>query len=114
MAKHLFVVFTNAGEGKDEEFNTWYDNVHGPAVIGVPGIVNCQRFELSDAQFSLSKPSPWKYLALYEIETDDLAKCLQTLTERIDAHVVPMSDMMDPNFGSWVYHPRGALITKEK
>jgi hypothetical protein len=60
--------------------------------------------------FSLSRPSPWKYLALYEIETDDLAACLKELADRVGMPLVPMSDTLDPNLGSWVFHPIHPLV----
>ena len=36
MSRYLFVVMTNSGEGKDAEFNRWYDNQHIPDVLRVP------------------------------------------------------------------------------
>jgi hypothetical protein len=39
-----FLVFSNAAEGQDEEFNRWYDAKHLPDVLAVPGIVDGQRY----------------------------------------------------------------------
>ena len=36
MAKHVFVVLTNATPGKDEAFNDWYTNQHIPDVLAIP------------------------------------------------------------------------------
>jgi hypothetical protein len=56
MQKHQFVVLTNSVEGSDAEFNRWYNEQHQHDVIKVPGIKNCQRFALSDAQFFALPP----------------------------------------------------------
>ena len=69
MARHMLVVLTNAAEGRDEEFNRWYNDVHLGDVLGIEGFVAAQRFELEEMDGG--KPSH-RYLALYEIETDDV------------------------------------------
>lgn len=76
MAKHLLVVFTNAAEGRDDEFNRWYDEVHLGDVLSVEGFVAAQRFELTGMAGS---SSPHRYLALYEIETDDIDAVVERL-----------------------------------
>ena len=73
MEKHVFVVFTNEVEGQENIYNEWYTDVHLKDVLKVPGIVAAQRFKLGDVQREGTAP-PWRYLALYEIETDDLAR----------------------------------------
>jgi hypothetical protein len=81
MTKHVFVVFTNTAEGKEAPYNDWYDNRHLPDALDVPGFVSAQCFRLSDTQRAAG-PFPWRYLALYEIETDDLKQTLATLGHR--------------------------------
>ncbi|MGD1257001.1 hypothetical protein ACKUT9_22505 [Mycobacterium seoulense] len=39
MTGHRFVVLSNPIEGKDDAFNKWYDEVHVPEVLDVPGVV---------------------------------------------------------------------------
>ena len=71
MAKYNFVVLTNPTQGKEAEYNDWYNNIHIPDVLNVKGMVGAQRFRLADQQMG-GKPQH-SYLALYEIETDNLA-----------------------------------------
>lgn len=75
MAKHLLVVLTNAADGRDEEFNRWYNDVHLGDVLGVDGFVGAQRFALD----AVGGDPPHRYLALYEIETDDIDAAVQKL-----------------------------------
>ncbi|MBW2271313.1 MAG: hypothetical protein JRH16_22405 [Deltaproteobacteria bacterium] len=76
MAKHMLLVFTNAAEGKDDEFNRWYNDVHLGDVLSVDGFVAAQRFDLK----AMDGPdSPHRYLALYEVETDDVDAVVERL-----------------------------------
>ena len=71
MGKHVFVVFSNPVEGREDEYNAWFTDVHLQDALKIPGIIAAQRFKLSDVQRN-TPPFPWGYLALYDIETDDL------------------------------------------
>ena len=62
MAKML--VFTNAVEGRDEEFNRWYDEVHLPEVLALPAFSAAERFRLAEAQ--MFGEQRFRYLAIYE------------------------------------------------
>jgi len=42
--KFVQVVFSNPVEGKEDEFNEWYDNVHVPELLAVPGMVSATRY----------------------------------------------------------------------
>ena len=45
--RDLFLVFSNATAGQDAEFNQWYDSVHVPDVLDVPGVESAQRYDLA-------------------------------------------------------------------
>ena len=77
--------FTNAAEGKDEEFNRWYDDVHLADVLKVDGFVAAQRFGLEGMD---GGDSPHRYLALYEIETDDIEATIKGLTASAGTMVI--------------------------
>jgi hypothetical protein len=102
MAKHVFVVFTSAVEGRDEEFNEWYDNTHIHDVLKVPGYVAAQRFKVVSELSSGIAPK-CKYIALYEMETDDPAKTLSELVSRAGTAELANSEAMDLNeFGGMI------------
>jgi hypothetical protein len=55
-----------------EEFHQWYEGTHVPEVReAVPGIVDVRRYAINDLT-SDGKPAT-RFLAIYEITTDDLA-----------------------------------------
>ena len=106
MTKYTFVVMTNSTAGKEEEFNQWYDSHHIPDVLNVPGFVSGQRFRLADAQMGGQGSRAYKYLALYEIETDDLAGTLKELRARGGTADMVASDAIDlKNVGSFIFTP---------
>ncbi len=115
MAKHVFLVLTNPVAGKDKEFNDWYTNQHIPDVVSVPGIVAAQRYKLADVQAGAGAPSPWKYLAIYEIETDDLKATFDALQSRVGSDQMVMTDSLDMNsVGGFVFSPITQRTTTEE
>lgn len=103
MEKHLFVVYTNAKDGRDAEFNEWYDNRHIADVLKVPGVVSAKRYVLSD--FQRPTPHPHKYMAIYEIETDNLEAVSAEIARRVGTPVMPRSDALSPDIESHFYRP---------
>jgi len=105
MAKYTFVVMTNPVAGKEAEFNEWYNGQHIPDLLNVPGFVGAQRFRLADAQLGGEASRAYKYLALYEIETEDLAGTLKELRTRGSADIVPSDSIDMKNVGTFVFTP---------
>lgn len=79
MAPYTFVVLTNAVEGQEDEYNDWYNNRHLRDVLACDGFVAAQRFRLTDT--GPGQEFSHRYLAFYEVDTDDLDKANQALTE---------------------------------
>ncbi len=93
MARHTFVVFTNPTEGREDDYNDWYDNTHLSDVLKVEGFVAAQRFKLADTD--APQEFPHRYMALYEVETDDLAKVAQALSEAGESGEMFISESLD-------------------
>jgi hypothetical protein len=73
MPKGVFVVLTTAATPEqDEAFNDWYDKVHLPEVVEVPGITSARRFKRVGAQTTddASLGTDDVYLAIYELDGD--------------------------------------------
>ena len=94
--KAVLVVLTNPSDGdRDDDYNMWYDETHLSEVTQVPGIVSARRFKLSPVQ--MDPPSSLghqQYLAIYEIETDDLDSIPRELTARTTDGRFNMSDAL--------------------
>ena len=93
MARYVFTVFSNATAGQEQEYNRWYNEQHVPDVLKVPGFVAAERFKL--AQSDPNAPAP--YLAIYEIETNDVQKTLAQLNERANTPAMQLSPALDLN-----------------
>lgn len=71
--RYVLQVTSRAVEGRDDEFNQWYDNVHVREVLALPGFNACTRYVRDvEGQAPL-------YVAQYEVETDDPGALMQTL-----------------------------------
>ena len=96
MPKGIMVVHSApASPAREDEFNDWYTNTHLPEIRAVPGFVAARRYRVHDGG---ADPSARSYLAIYEIEADDLTGPLQELAARSAAGRVQHSDslQMDP------------------
>jgi hypothetical protein len=78
MARHILLVLSNATEGGDADFNDWYTNVHLGDILKIEGFVGAQRFHMSNTQLA-GGDLPYQYLAIYEVETDDLSRATAAL-----------------------------------
>lgn len=92
MPRHYLLALTNAMPGQEAEFNRWYDEQHLSDVLKIPGVVRALRLQTIDA---LRGPLSWKYLTLYELETDDPAGLMQELGRRAGTELLPLSSAMD-------------------
>lgn len=88
MAKYQMLVLTNPIEGRDEEFNRWYDNVHLKDVIAVPGVTGASRFKSV-------LPGEWKYAAIYRLDCADPQSVMQEITGRWKTERMPGSQALD-------------------
>ncbi len=80
MNKWLIAVETNCTDpSREEEFNDWYDNTHIPDVLKVPGIVRMARYENVTPGEQTGK-----YLALLEVEAEDIWEVTTALTHNRD------------------------------
>jgi hypothetical protein len=92
--KQQFLVFTNPVEGREDEYNEWYDNVHLGDVQRVPGITGAQRFELVETDSGDGPPPAHRYLAVYDLE-GDAGTALGELMVRFGTPDMVASDALD-------------------
>lgn len=104
MPRYNLIALTNAKTGRDDEFNDWYDNVHLADVLKLPGVIAAQRFRLSDTQH---RPGPFehRYMAVYEIEIDDVRKTLDELRAVSGSDRMPLSPALQDERMVWIMEP---------
>lgn len=91
MAKYKMVVLTNPLDGRHEEFNEWYDTRHLSDLLDLPGMQTAQRYRVVSGD-------GWQYLALYDVETDDLDGLMAEMYRRVDAQEIFMSPAFDDKY----------------
>lgn len=94
MARYKLIVLTNAVDGQDDSFNEWYDKRHLADVVALPGFVGAERFQVAAGHGEEGSPH-WGYLAIYEIETDDLKAALAEMNARAGTDAMPLSPALD-------------------
>ena len=92
MARHILVVHSNAVAGREDEYNDWYSNRHLDDLRALPGVVSARRLKLAGRQ--MRTQSSFKYLALYEIEADDVNAVIDELYARIGTERMPRSEAL--------------------
>jgi hypothetical protein len=103
VAKGILVVESGPSDpSREDEYNAWYDGPHMADVCAVPGFVGCRRYKLRGA------PTP-TYLAVYELEADDLDAPVAELRARSAAGHIARSDALatDPPPTVRLYELRG-------
>jgi hypothetical protein len=82
VAKGIMLVESDpADPGREDEYNEWYRATHLPEVLAIPGFVSARRYRVREEDRARStKPG---YLAVYELEADDLGQPLAELGARL-------------------------------
>jgi hypothetical protein len=95
------IQFESRGQlGQDEEYNRWYDAVHLPDVLNVPGFKSAKRYAIVDP--ARDRPH---YMAAYTVECDDPHALLGRLFEA--SKTMELSPALDPEYVVvTVYQPR--------
>jgi hypothetical protein len=57
--KYTLIVYTSPAEGREDEYNAWYDDVHLREFSALPGVISGRRFKVAGGQ--------QQYAALYEL-----------------------------------------------
>jgi hypothetical protein len=90
MPKYSMIVLTRPVEGCEDEYNSWYNDIHLTEVLGTDGFIAAQRFKLAGGP---DAPAP--YLAIYELESDDFAASFAKLLQRVEEGKIAISSALD-------------------
>jgi hypothetical protein len=69
--RHVLVVMSNC-LGDDAAFNTWYETVHVPDVLALPGFVRARRYRVRPG-LAQNDGAAHEFVTLFEIEGDPAA-----------------------------------------
>jgi hypothetical protein len=88
LARYKLIALSNAKDGREEEFNDWYDKVHLPDMLKVPGVISGERFVNVF-------PAAHKFIAIYEVETESLEALAAEIQTRAGTDRMVVSDALD-------------------
>ncbi|NKC00013.1 MAG: hypothetical protein GKR90_16140 [Pseudomonadales bacterium] len=97
------LVLSEPREGKEDEFNEWYENTHLDEVIATTGWGRAQRFRLSE---TVGAECPLPYMAAYEAEAGSAQEVLDTLNSTRDGRQQSAA-LNKRTAGVWVYEATG-------
>jgi hypothetical protein len=85
--EYTLIVYTSPADGKEDEYNAWYDDIHLAEFSALPGVINGRRFKVAGGD----KP---QYAAIYELSThpDDV---MAAMNAGIKDGTVHMTDVLD-------------------
>ncbi|MCC6209873.1 MAG: hypothetical protein IT513_02405 [Burkholderiales bacterium] len=64
MTRAVMVMMTDVSDGLEAEYNRWYNEIHLPEVLTVPGVLSGRRFRICGEGI--------RYMALYELESAEV------------------------------------------
>ncbi|MFT3968564.1 MAG: hypothetical protein QM690_22075 [Sphingobium sp.] len=96
MPHYKMISLTAPVEGRDEEFNHWYDTVHMPEILAFPGVRSARRYR---SRTQIMGQQGWPYLCVYSIDTDDIDGLLGQFAEAGASGRMSRSDASDRSVG---------------
>ena len=94
MAHFELMILTKAAEGRRDELAHWYDTVHIPDHLRVPGYVSAKRFEV-DRLDGPAESLNWDFMTVYDLETDDPSAVIAEARRRLGTDEMPVSAALD-------------------
>jgi hypothetical protein len=84
------IVYTSPADGREDEYNAWYDDVHLSEFSALPGVISGRRYQVTSAT-SDGKPT---YAGVYELSShpDEVLKAMSRAIKDGSMH---MSDAVD-------------------
>ncbi|MBO0855085.1 MAG: hypothetical protein J2P18_15135 [Nocardia sp.] len=107
----LYLVFSNPLDGRDAEFEEWYEKVHVPQVVATPGMVSAQRYIVADTEMSrMAGPPAHRYLVVYEMN-EDPDTVMGRVREQVAAGTMTLHEALDiENIAMSFWNPRGPQV----
>lgn len=107
MTRYQLHLHTKPIAGREDEYHRWYDETHLAEVVGLTDFLSGERLALVSLAPDAT-PSD-SYLAVYEIETDDLPKTLG----RMRTAGLQLSDALDTaSVRTQVFRSLDAKVTR--
>ena len=91
MNDYIYLVLSNPTPGLEDEFNRYYDTVHLPELLEIPGLARATRYQISERRANQAPLEGYSYVCVYEFD-DDPVVALDRLTRHRQAGRLTPSD----------------------
>lgn len=88
MRRFKMLVFSEPFAGREAEFDAWYTGRHLADICALPGFASAQRFKLHSVSMGTQLN---RYLAIYDMETDDPDWVVENMFAHRDTAAMPIS-----------------------
>lgn len=99
MALYCILHLHNACIGREQDFATWFDGKHRTDLNRLRGFRTADRYEVTPEQIMADIPQPWRFMSVYEFDTDspeiDLPALAPLLAEARDMALVDDADQSE-------------------
>jgi hypothetical protein len=92
MPRYKMITLTRPIEGREDDYNHWYQDVHLPQIMTYPGMKAAQRFRVERV---MAGDDSLPYVAIYEIETDDVDAALAAINAGMASGALTMTEAVD-------------------
>jgi hypothetical protein len=86
--KYTLIVYTSPVDGREDDYNAWYDGTHLAEFSALPGVISGRRFEVAGD----SKPA--LYAAVYELSAHP-DEVMAAMNAGVKDGTVHMTDALD-------------------
>jgi hypothetical protein len=87
----VLVVVSEPVPGMEDEFNEWYNTVHVPEALTIPGFRAARRFKVADIPENEGHRFVGSYLALYDLDVDPETAGRNLIRAREEGRLTPLS-----------------------
>ncbi len=109
MPNYKMIVMSRPLDGREVEYDDWYQNFHLAQVVAIPGFKSAQRFRMASR---LGAGEVWPFLAIYEIETDDIDTVVREIHARAGGAALLVSESIDTATAyACIYEEFGAVVS---
>jgi hypothetical protein len=93
MARYRMVMLSQPLPGREDDYERWYDDIHIPDMLQVPGFVAAQRFRIVR---NVVGETSFPFCTIYEMEASSPDAALGAMFAALQSGKVRMSDSVDP------------------
>ncbi|MGP6138645.1 MULTISPECIES: hypothetical protein [unclassified Jeotgalibaca] len=112
--KYSMLVWSNPTEGQEEEYLDWYAGQHIHDLLRIPGYVGCKYYKLSDIQLSKDTEHQYKYLIIWDFETDDFEAVKEDISARMKDGRTVFIPAFDTAYWDATVEPITKYVTSEE